>query len=193
MFYNFCLLHNFSFNCFVVSFVVFYISKCAKHCQQVTSCNCRQVSLAPGLFFFAVEVCRERCFCVVLLKQARPSLKKTSSTRRQTPLHISFSINGVFTNAMCTNAPSYHHRCWLFSSVLITSQMALAPFQSGDHSVHDFQREFKIFTCETTGQLEMRLGPENGTVFTSKQMSFSRVFFDTQSCCCSVANLPYQL
>ena len=49
-------------------------------------------------------------------------------------LYVPFSINGAFTDvqvthdAMGTNTPPYHHRCWLLNFVLVTIWMVLFLF-----------------------------------------------------------------
>ncbi|MEQ2245552.1 hypothetical protein ILYODFUR_029097 [Ilyodon furcidens] len=49
-------------------------------------------------------------------------------------LDVPFSINGAFTavplthDAMGTNTPPYHHRCWLLNFVLIIIQIVLLLF-----------------------------------------------------------------
>lgn len=39
-------------------------------------------------------------------------------------------------SAMCFNTPSYHHRCWLFNCVLLSSQMA--PLFSTEDTYHSW-------------------------------------------------------
>ncbi|MEQ2277661.1 hypothetical protein XENORESO_005978 [Xenotaenia resolanae] len=67
---------------------------------------------------------------------------------------VPFSITGAFTDvqvthAMGTNTPPYHHRCWPsnFADNILDS-----PFPSwpGGHNVHDFQKQFEMWTCQTT-------------------------------------------
>ncbi|MEQ2252587.1 hypothetical protein ILYODFUR_023248 [Ilyodon furcidens] len=95
---------------------------------------------------------------IVLRKWAGTSLKKMLLQN----LDVPFSINGAFTevpvthDAVVTNTPPYHHRCWLLPMMpwllnfaLITIQKALYLFVLEDKTLMMSKRNLKCGVVST--------------------------------------------